>query len=109
MSRSVLITVVVNNNTASLTCLSEQNFLVDGMPINSSELECSGRMTGEVEETGDKCGTSGTLLKLGFDVEGLGFLTYIESCYDRPEASVVYTKHVIPVAAIKCKIPNMIL
>lgn len=106
MSRSVVKIVVVNNNTASLTCLSGQEFLVNGTPVNSSELQCSGRMTGELEDSGDKCGTSGTLLKLGFDVEGIGFLTYIESCYDRSEASVVYTKHVIPGAAIKRKIPS---
>lgn len=68
--------------------------------MNSSELQCSGRMTGEAKETGENCGTSGTLLKLGFNVEDVGFLTYIESCYDRSQASVIYTRHIIPGKAI---------
>ncbi|XP_062555012.1 uncharacterized protein LOC134220073 isoform X1 [Armigeres subalbatus] len=89
-----------SNNTAYLTCVSGQDFLVDETPLNSVELQCSGRMTGEVDDTGEQCGSNGTLLKLGFDVESVGFVTYIESCYDRPDASVIFTKHIIPGKAI---------
>ncbi|KAL9704095.1 hypothetical protein quinque_007613 [Culex quinquefasciatus] len=96
--------VKLNNNdkhTSSLTCVSGQEFLVDNEPVLALDVQCSGRMTGDALATEESCGVKGTLLKLGFDVEGVGFLTYIESCYDRPEASVIYTKHVIPGAAIE--------
>ena len=74
---------------------------MDGEPVLALDVQCSGRMTGDALETDESCGVKGTLLKLGFEVEEVGFLTYIESCYDRSEASVIYTKHVIPGAAIE--------
>ncbi|XP_055590773.1 uncharacterized protein LOC129742854 [Uranotaenia lowii] len=89
-----------NSNTANLGCVSGQNFLVNGIPISSTDLQCSGRITGDLQETGKSCGVGGSLLNIGFDVQDVGFITYIESCYDKALASVIYTKHVIPGAAI---------
>lgn len=95
--------VKLNSNDkhiSSLTCVSGQEFLLDNETVLALDVQCSGRMTGDALETDERCGVNGTLVKLGFDVEEVGFLTYIESCYDRPEASAIYTKHVISGAAI---------
>lgn len=82
--------------------MSGRDFLLDGLPIKSSELRCSGRMTGDVIDTEQRCGVNGTLKKIGFDVKNVGFVTYIETCFNNVSASVIYSKHVIPGSAIEC-------
>ncbi|ETN64319.1 deoxyribonuclease I [Anopheles darlingi] len=86
--------------TATIQCVSGTTFNLGGSNVDISTVSCVSRSTGHLQNTGQSCGGGGTLLNLGFDIPSVGFVTYIQSCYNMQTASVVYTRHVIPGAAI---------
>uniref|UniRef100_A0A182N2J4 DNA/RNA non-specific endonuclease domain-containing protein n=1 Tax=Anopheles dirus TaxID=7168 RepID=A0A182N2J4_9DIPT len=86
--------------TANIQCVSGTTFNLGGQNVNIADVSCAARSTGTHQNTGQSCGNGGTLLNLGFDVPSVGFITYIQSCYNMQTASVIYTRHVIPGNAI---------
>ncbi|XP_050079717.1 uncharacterized protein LOC126567541 [Anopheles maculipalpis] len=86
--------------TANIQCVSGQTFNLNGANVNLASVSCAARSTGSLQNTGQGCGNGGTLLNLGFDVPSVGFVTYIQSCYNMQTASVIYTRHIIPGTAI---------
>ncbi|XP_050080712.1 uncharacterized protein LOC126568300 [Anopheles maculipalpis] len=92
--------------TANIQCVSGQTFNLNGASVNLASVSCVTNTTGSVQKTTESCGFDGTLLNLGFDVPNVGFVTYIQSCYNLNKASIIYTRHVIPGAAINHKISD---
>lgn len=90
------------------TCLRGTQFTVAGAgdPVGSKDLKCKAAVVGECGGclTSDpviQCGSErGVLKKLGFNAAGLGFITYIEACFNPGRSSVLYTRHILPGAAI---------
>uniref|UniRef100_A0A182N2I3 DNA/RNA non-specific endonuclease domain-containing protein n=1 Tax=Anopheles dirus TaxID=7168 RepID=A0A182N2I3_9DIPT len=91
--------------TAYIQCVSGTLFKIGEQPVDISEVTCIERSTGTHQNTRQACGNggSGTLLNLGFDIPNVGFITYIQSCYNMQTASVIYTRHTIHGTAIKCE------
>ncbi|XP_055389652.1 uncharacterized protein LOC129618726 [Condylostylus longicornis] len=88
-----------NINTVRIKC--NNNILtVNGRRVDLKKLECNSISTGDVRTTNKKCEANGNILEIGFDTQNDGFVKYIEVCYNLKSASVVYTRHTIPGAAI---------
>ncbi|XP_058124238.1 uncharacterized protein LOC131265928 [Anopheles coustani] len=91
--------------TATITCRGGTFFTLNGQNVNIADVKCVDRPTGSVQNTDQDCGGgAGTLLNVGFEVDRVGFVTYIQSCYNMRTASVIYTRHVIAGGAINNKI-----
>uniref|UniRef100_A0A182PC70 DNA/RNA non-specific endonuclease domain-containing protein n=1 Tax=Anopheles epiroticus TaxID=199890 RepID=A0A182PC70_9DIPT len=84
--------------TANIRCVSGTTFNLAGSNVNIADVSCVSRSTGSLQNTGQSCGSGGTLLNLGFDVPSVGFITYIQSCYNMQTASVIYTRHTVGTA-----------
>ncbi|XP_058067056.1 uncharacterized protein LOC131216554 [Anopheles bellator] len=83
-----------------IQCVSGTKFKLGGKIVDIASVSCSTRSTGQVVKTSLSCAGSGTLFNIGFRIPSVGFVTYIQSCYNLRTASVIYTRHVIPGAAI---------
>lgn len=94
---------ITSSRQSKITCLSGVSFNIDGSTQNSKDLQCQNTMTGQSEITSDSCwlGT-GKMQRIGFSTASLsiGFITYIDLCYNWATGSVRYTRHIIPGRAI---------
>lgn len=86
--------------TNQKTCVDRSTFSVEGNLATSLELQCRNQITGDTINTGQSCGGRGTLLYLGFNSQVYGFIPYIHSCMDMQRASVLWTRHILPGAAV---------
>nr|XP_019548503.2 uncharacterized protein LOC109418725 [Aedes albopictus] len=86
--------------TSSKTCVDRTTFKVEGILATSQELQCRNQITGDTINTAQSCGGRGTLLYLGFNSQVYGFIPYIHSCMDMQRASVLWTRHILPGAAV---------
>ncbi|EAT39316.1 AAEL008857-PA [Aedes aegypti] len=85
------------------TCSKGQEFLVEGATtaISAKDLKCKASVDGECAPNVEPCANNrGVLNKLGFNAGTGGFITYIDSCFDADRSSVLYTRHILPGAAI---------
>lgn len=98
---------VLEKSTKQLTkktCSKGTVFKVEGADAEAKDLKCKEAVVGDILATTEYCGNHrGYLYRLGFNADTIGFITYIESCMNSLTFSVLYTKHVLPGAAIKSR------
>uniref|UniRef100_A0A8W7PIU1 DNA/RNA non-specific endonuclease/pyrophosphatase/phosphodiesterase domain-containing protein n=1 Tax=Anopheles coluzzii TaxID=1518534 RepID=A0A8W7PIU1_ANOCL len=94
------------NETAYIRCVSGTTFALGASNVNIANIACGSHTTGTHRNWGTSCGSGGTLLSLGFDVPGLAFVTYLQSCYNMQTASVLFTRHMIRGSAINYAITD---
>lgn len=83
------------------TCLRGSQFTVAGETVNAKDLKCKVAVVGDCAASQDPCGNErGVLNKLGFNAEANGFIAYIDACVNTARSSVLYTRHILPGAAI---------
>lgn len=85
------------------TCSRGLEFMVDGLNTAASakDLKCKASVDGECVPSVETCPSNrGVVNKLGFNAGTSGFITYIDTCFDTTRSSVLYTRHVLPGAAI---------
>ncbi|XP_065078959.1 uncharacterized protein LOC135701935 [Ochlerotatus camptorhynchus] len=92
--------VATDMATSHKTCIERTTFNVEGVHATSQELQCRNQITGDTINTGQSCGGRGTLLYLGFNSQVYGFIPYIHSCMDMQRASLLWTRHILPGAAV---------
>ncbi|XP_041785460.1 uncharacterized protein LOC121600685 [Anopheles merus] len=85
---------------AYIRCVSGRTFTLGASHVNIANIACVSKTTGKHRNSGTSCGSGGTLLSLGFNVPGLAFITYLETCYNMQTASVLFTRHTIRGSAI---------
>uniref|UniRef100_A0A1Q3FJ98 Putative deoxyribonuclease i n=1 Tax=Culex tarsalis TaxID=7177 RepID=A0A1Q3FJ98_CULTA len=97
-----------NQQLTKKTCSKGTVFKVAGTDADAKDLKCKEAVSGDILRTTEFCGNHrGYLFKLGFNADTSGFITYIESCMNHMTLSVLYTRHVLPGAAIKSAVAGV--
>lgn len=100
--------VLTNQPLTKKTCSKGTVFKVAGADAEAKDLKCKQAVAGDFLRTTESCGNHrGILFKLGFNADTSRFVTYIESCMNILTLSVLYTKHVLPGAAIKSAVTDV--
>ncbi|EDS26313.1 deoxyribonuclease I [Culex quinquefasciatus] len=93
----------INRNMVEIKCITGKTFQILGKTYQSTALTCSKPLAGSVDMASAPCaGGAGQTRNIGYS-DGTAFVTYIQSCYNVATASVIYTRHVIPGAAVSCE------
>lgn len=91
-----------NTQFTKKTCSKGTQFTIADKTYDAKTLKCKSAVTGDSSGGGQECGNyQGTLFNLGFNADTNGFVTYIETCINETRSTVLYTRHVLPGAAIK--------
>ncbi|XP_058835727.1 uncharacterized protein LOC131692593 [Topomyia yanbarensis] len=91
------------------SCIQGSKFNIEGgITASSKELECKETVTADSVVSTEACGNDwGVKHKIGFDAGNAGFVEYIQSCFDPKRLSVLFTRHILPGAAIASAVTNV--
>ncbi|XP_055532391.1 uncharacterized protein LOC129722726 [Wyeomyia smithii] len=94
--------VKTNQISSETTCVEGTTFsLSESVKATAKELECKENVSPDAIDAGSSCGFGmGQMYHIGFKASDTEFVTYIQSCFDTKRASVLYTMHYLPGAAI---------
>nr|ABA12142.1 40 kDa salivary protein SP11 [Phlebotomus argentipes] len=76
----------------------------DGHSLLVAQKKCKGRILSELLDTREKCGKSGTLIEIGFQLPSKHFYSIYSSCFDRKSLSPLYTHHVLNGKGVKYRV-----
>ncbi|XP_055615970.1 uncharacterized protein LOC129762029 [Toxorhynchites rutilus septentrionalis] len=86
----------VRDHSARISCERNQEFTLRNKKYQFSQLDCVAPVTSSIQSQNISCaGGLGTLFNIGFEVKGLPFVKYFQSCYNVQDASAIYTEHEI--------------
>ncbi|XP_055625705.1 uncharacterized protein LOC129768235 [Toxorhynchites rutilus septentrionalis] len=86
----------VRDHSARVSCVRNLEFTLRKKKYQFRQLECVSPVTSSIQSLKTSCGGGlGTLFNIGFEVKGLPFVKYFQSCYNVKDASAIYTEHEI--------------
>lgn len=90
-----------NEHISNATCIRNQEFQLDGKKIKLDYLNCSSDVGSSIKAQHRPCASGkGQLFDIGFEVLGVPFVKYFQSCYNEGKSSVLYTEHELLGASI---------
>lgn len=83
-----------NVNLANVSCVIGEQFRLNSKKVTFGDLNCSSSLSASIKAQNRPCaGGTGKLFDIGFEVLGVPFIKYFQSCYNDAKASVLYTEH----------------
>ncbi|KAL1377132.1 hypothetical protein pipiens_016462 [Culex pipiens pipiens] len=83
-----------NSNLANVTCVNGEQFRLSGKKVTYGSLNCSSSVSASIKAQNRPCAAgTGKLFDIGFEVLGVPFVKYFQSCYNDAKSSVLYTEH----------------
>ncbi|KAF5295271.1 hypothetical protein FQA39_LY13136 [Lamprigera yunnana] len=82
-------------NLTSCNCLQEELLTCSNRNVSFNTINCQNYVKASVLSTNTKCGNTGQLFYIGFQVTKLQYLPLIHSCYDRSEERSLYSIHTV--------------
>lgn len=84
----------INVNYAEVSCIRNAEFKFNGRKLQYDQVNCSSSLSSSIKAQNRPCAAGmGRLYDLGFEVLGIPFVKYFQSCYNLDKASVIYTEH----------------
>ncbi|XP_058465008.1 uncharacterized protein LOC131438770 [Malaya genurostris] len=84
----------LKEHLANITCVKHQEFEVKGLKKQLNQLNCSSSISSAIKAQNRPCaGGTGALFDVGFEVLGIPFVKFFQSCYSLEKSSVIYTDH----------------
>ncbi|XP_058834973.1 uncharacterized protein LOC131692123 [Topomyia yanbarensis] len=86
----------LNEHLASVTCVKNQEFKLNGTKKQFTQLNCSSSISSSIKAQNRPCaGGTGVLFDIGFEILGIPFVKFFQSCYSLERSSVIFTEHEI--------------
>ncbi|XP_065082768.1 uncharacterized protein LOC135705127 [Ochlerotatus camptorhynchus] len=84
----------INENHAEVSCIRNDEFKFKDRKLQYDKLNCSSPVSSSIKAQNRPCAAGlGRWYNLGFEVLGVPFISYFQSCYNLEKSSVIYTEH----------------